>query len=691
MSIRYPAPTVHRCLRPAAIAVLIALSATPAGAQATAAEGRLIYPAIFFTPFSPANALEIVRRVPGFVLEDVDEEVRGFSQAAGNVVINGQRPSAKSDTIDVILSRIPANRVLRVEVGSGDRFGSDYSSKAQVLNLILSDAGGIAGTVEASARRDFTGRLFPAGSASALIRHGRSTFNLSASLTSEQSSDEGPDVITVQPDGTLRERREKVNRIREPYATLSGSWSFDGGANRLAHLNARYSSSRFSLDQTNNVFPIGGPARDDSLTQRYRRRDFEIGGDVTRPLAGGALKLVGLITRQRRDNDDVVLLRAGGARLGGSEQQLADRSEESLARLVWNRPDLGGWSVELGAEAALNRLDSDVGLFGVAADGTRNRIDLPIDQAVVKEKRGELFVNAGRPLSPRLRLDLGLTYEMSRLTVRGDARAERSLSFLKPKAILDWRPQGSWHAQLSLSRTVAQLQFEDFISTATLSSEQVNGGNAYLVPQRAWEVLATIERPILGDGLIKLELGHNRISLLQDRVPTPEGFDAPGNLGKAVQWIARAKIDAPLRRIGIEGGRLTLFGSYAGNRVVDPYTRQKRPFSGDSAFAYQAEFRQDLGRMAWGVSLDGFTHFTTFRRNELDRYAEQPTVDAFVEYRPSARTTMNLTLGNLFQARISRNRSFFTPDRTSPEPNLREVRHRNRHVLPSLKIKHSFG
>ena len=76
-------------IRIAAIAGMAAISASPAVAQATDAQGRLVYPAVFFTPFSPANALEIVKRVPGFVLEEVDEEIRGFSQAAGNVVING--------------------------------------------------------------------------------------------------------------------------------------------------------------------------------------------------------------------------------------------------------------------------------------------------------------------------------------------------------------------------------------------------------------------------------------------------------------------------------------------------------------------------------------------------------------------------------------------------------------------------
>jgi len=239
---------------------------------------------------------------------------------------------------------------------------------------------------------------------------------------------------------------------------------------------------------------------------------------------------------------------------------------------------------------------------------------------------------------------------------------------------------------------VSQLQFEDFISSATLSSEQVSGGNANLVPQRAWELLSTIERPILGDGLIKLELGYDRISKVEDRVPTPEGFDAPGNLGSGEQWIARAKIDAPLRRIGVKGGRLTLYGSYVGTSVEDPYTLERRPFSGNSAFYFEVNFRQDLGKFAWGVDMEGSTHSTNFRRNELDRFSQQlPFTSLFVEYRPSARTTVNLTLGNITQANSYRKRTFFTPDRTNPTPDLFELRHRNRHVFPSLKVKHSFG
>src|SRR4051812_1947608 len=68
-----------------------------AQAQSPGAGGRLVYEAAYFQQFAPSTALEIVDRVPGFTIAAVDQDIRGFAQAAGNVVINGQRPSSKSD------------------------------------------------------------------------------------------------------------------------------------------------------------------------------------------------------------------------------------------------------------------------------------------------------------------------------------------------------------------------------------------------------------------------------------------------------------------------------------------------------------------------------------------------------------------------------------------------------------------
>jgi hypothetical protein len=663
-----------------------------AGAQTAGAGGRTVYEAAYFATFAPSNALQIVERVPGFTLALGDQEVRGFGQAAGNVVINGQRPSSKADTLETILSRIPASRVARVEVGTGDLFGSEFAGKPQVLNLVLTSGGGLAGTATGSVARTWDGRISPSGSLSLLMRRGQSSFNASAAYGSRLNTEDGFDRVTALPSGEQLEYRVKENTIGDRTASASGSWELNAGENRTAHFNLRFARNWFDLVQTNDVTPASGPVRDDLLTQHYDRRDFEIGGDVTRPLLGGGLKLIGLATRRHRTAVDTSLNRIKGQVIGGFRQDLDNQRDETVLRLVWNRSNVRGWSVETGAEGVLNKLDSNVNLFQLNAGGGSTHIDLPVDQAVVKEYRGEAFVNAGRPLSKTFRMDLGLTYEASRLTVSGDADAERVLKFLKPKASFDWRPGDGWHAQFSIARTVAQLQFEDFISSAQLTTDQVSGGNADLVPQRAWEVLASLDRPILGDGLVKAEVGFNRISLVQDLIPTPEGFDAPGNLGNGTLFLFRTTVDAPLAGFGIKGGRLTVHTSYVKTSVEDPYTHERRRFSGNSEFVSDAGFRQDLGKFAWGFGLYANAPSIFYRRNEIDKpYSGNPYVTAFAEYRPTPKTSVTFSLDNLGDTPAYRDRTFFSPDRSNPKPSLLEHRYRNKHVVPSITVKHSFG
>jgi hypothetical protein len=266
------------------------------------------------------------------------------------------------------------------------------------------------------------------------------------------------------------------------------------------------------------------------------------------------------------------------------------------------------------------------------------------------------------------------------------------LKFLKPKASLDYRDKSGWHAQLSVARTVAQLNFDDFISSAELTNDRVNGGNADLLPQRAWEVLATLEQPILGDGVVKVQAGYNRVSLVQDRIPTPEGFDAPGNLGDGRVLILKSTIDAPLTKLGIKGGRLTVNSSLVDTSVEDPYTLRKRQFSGSSLYLADASFRQDLGKWAYGATFFFNTPTYFFRQDEIDRpFSDNPYVTAFVEYRPDPKTTFTFSLDNAFDSPAYRSRTFFTPDRRTPFPDEFEFRKRNKHIIPAIGIKHSFG
>ncbi len=677
---------------------------TEAPADAPAEASRTTaYPASFFAQYAPRNALDIARRVPGFNLDLGNTDVRGFGAAAGNVVINGARPSSKSESLETTLARIPASRVTRVEVGPGDVYGADYSSRSQVLNIIMSAEGGIDGNVTGSVRRLYTGRLVPDGSVSALIRRGASTVNLSAGFNHGLQHEEGTDTITDPATGEIFEFRRKFNNYHDFNPYVSGSWSLEQAQDKAIRLNARWSPGQFDLLQDNRVTVTGEGQRDDSLIQDYDNTVFELGGDVTRPLAGGAIKLVGLATRRRIDNADAYierdgLLTDGAVQVGGFEQtQRADR-DETIARLTWNRQNLFGLSFEVGAEGVLNTLDNTTELFVVEEDGTRTRIDLPVDSANVKEKRAEAFVNVGRNITPALRVDAGLRYEYSDLTVGGDASAERKLRFWKPSLTLDWKPGGGWHTQFSVKRTVAQLNFFDFVTVADLSGDRVNAGNQNLEPQRAWEFRFTADRPILGEGQAKLELGYYHISLLQDRVLVcdPEDldlcFDAPGNIGTGKHAFARLTLDAPLGRLWT-GLRVKFDGTVRRTRVEDPISGDMRNFSDFFPdWQWNVDVRRDAGPWSYGFSLSDRDRFTFFRTTEFDtNFNTQPYASAFVEYRPDTRTSITFDLDNAINTHGARDRLIYIPNRLNPDFVINEYRERNRHLNFGLTVKRSFG
>ena len=680
-----------------------------AAAQPTAKASRTtVYEGTFFEQYAPRTALDIVQRVPGFSLDlgatqtqQGSVDVRGFAGTAGNVVINGSRPSTKAETLDVTLSRIPAQQVIRVELGPGDLFGSDYAGKSQVLNVVLSQQSGIDGNVTASAKRWYTGYINTDLQGSALIRRGASTINLSAGTGRNRQQEEGTDDLRNVATGQLIEHRRKHNSYFNKDPFVSGAWALERGSDKSLHVNARWQPSRFDLFQSNRVSPVSGAQHDDNLIQTYRDPVIELGGDVTRPLADGALKIVALATRRKRTDVDQYIQRSGliennAPVNGGFRQSVRAQRNETLGRVSWTRSNLLGFSFEAGAEAAYNTLDDNVDLFAVDGSGQEQRIQLPIANALVKEKRGEVYVNLGRTLSPSVRIDGGINYEFSNLTVSGDAVADRTLKFLKPNLTLDWKPGGGWHTQFSIRRTVAQLNFYDFISIGDLSVQRVTGSNADLQPQRAWEYRASIDHPLLGDGLIKLDLGHDQVSMLQDQILITDifgnEFSGPGNLGTGTLNFATLTVDAPLNRIW-SGLRVKFTGTWQRTRVEDPISHQQRNWSGFwPNWQYDVSVRRDAGPLSYGLELFDNQKITFFRTDEFDSNMNRGAfMTAFIEYRPTPRLAINFSVDNALDTHAARDRLLFTPNRAHPTLIREEFRDRDRHPSFQLTLKQSFG
>jgi len=108
-----------------------------AAAPVLAAESQGIsaYPASFFADARPATAYDMVARLPGFSL-DTGTSARGFAGTAGNILVDGARPTAKTDDVSSILQRIPAAAVDHIDVIRGGAPGIDMQGQTVVANIV---------------------------------------------------------------------------------------------------------------------------------------------------------------------------------------------------------------------------------------------------------------------------------------------------------------------------------------------------------------------------------------------------------------------------------------------------------------------------------------------------------------------------------------------------------------------------
>ncbi len=126
-----------------------------------------------------------------------------------------------------------------------------------------------------------------------------------------------------------------------------------------------------------------------------------------------------------------------------------------------------------------------------------------------------------------------------------------------------------------IERTVSQLEFRDFASQASLDAGTINGGNAELRPENAWEFEGGIEKRFWGSGAILLSYTYSMVSDVVDLVPVGQ-FDAPGNLGDGTREKIAFGLSLPLERMGLSGTLLRFNGDWNWSKVDDPVTHESR-------------------------------------------------------------------------------------------------------------------
>ncbi len=631
--------------------------------------GRVVYEPGFFARYTPSTAYDMVSRVPGFTIDEGSDR-RGLSGAAGNVLIDGEPPSSKSDTPQSILARIPADQVLRIELLRGA--SGEAGVQTTLVNVVRAPSAG-SGVWEAEAEYNIERERFaPRGSVSWSGRRGDFEYGVGISRFLQYRALDGVRRYSDSTGAPTGSRLESSPRsYRETVPTANAAFPMLGGRMRL---NAQWQRWAFESIQDIPFFDTSGAQLDaTSFFIFEREQSGELGMNFTRDFGPVGLEVVGLLNRAHYANDQILQERsAAGVFVGGSDQSTRQDKSESILRGV------GTWTIspqhrlQFGLEGAFNSLDQSLRLAVDAGTGPVG-LALPSANVLVEEQRNEMFLtHLWRP-ADGWSLETTLAQESSTLTQTGDVDLETELTYFKPSIQLT-RTLGRNQLRLRYYRDVDQLDFGDFVSAAQLADSLVGGGNPNLRPETSWRIEAGADFRFGADGALGLTLFHYDIEDASDVVPVtvdPPGpdpaitFDAPGNIGDGERYGIEVSLSLPLTFL-LPGARLTMEGEFQRGEVTDPVTLRPRTISELFESDVEAEFRQDLPshHFAWGIAYYDPSQFIVFRGNETDTQEEGPFVDIYAETTALRGLKLKITAANITDAEILRDRHFYTPDRT---------------------------
>ncbi|MBC6982210.1 TonB-dependent siderophore receptor [Caulobacter sp. 17J80-11] len=664
----------------------------PAAGQ-DAAQGVIAYPPSFFAEAQPNTAMDMIARLPGFTFNGGDN-VRGFGGAAGNVLIDGERPASKTDNLESIIRRIPASQVERIELIRGAAPGIDMQGQTVLVNVVRKKAGGVTGLIGVSNTLLEDGRDHLALRLESTRRWDDKTLEGSFVVAEfvDDGAGDGPRVRT-DADGNvlLQSYPDTEGDGWQAVGTAAFETPLAGGKLRTNVMVLREGFFYDSIDR----LPYGDEVQHDVQDKLLG----EFGVRYSRNLGPRtSIEAVGL--QQIRDINYVSDFN------DGSQQRFElDRlSGESVVRGVLRFKQSDTLSYEAGGEVAYNWQESETGF---SIDGTD--IPLPAADVRVTEKRAEVFGTGTWRPSPKLTLEAGLRVETSTISSEGDVELEKTLVFPKPRAVATWSPNDKNQLRFRVERQVDQLNFNDFVANANLATSGITVANPDIEPGQAWVVEAAYERRFWKDGAVTVTLRHAELSDVVDRVPVevlgPDGpdadsdpdvvdvFDAPGNIGKGKNDEVALSVNLPLDRLGVKGGLLRGEGTWRVSEVTDPTIGAGRRISGQHPFDGEFHFSQDVTKWktTWGVDVFNSWREEYFKLDRIETFDLGTWGVLYAEYKPRTDLSIRVELDNFGRRPFTQTQEVWNGPRDTAALDYRDRRDLKFGHLFYIRVRKTLG
>ncbi|NNE38172.1 MAG: hypothetical protein HKN08_07690 [Gammaproteobacteria bacterium] len=657
------------------------------GLQTFASEHEIVsdtdtvhYPASFFDRYQPNTALDMVRQVPGFELDDGDG-TRGMASSGGNLLINSRRPSAKQDLPSAVLARIPASQVETIELIRGQAQGIDFQGQSVLANVYLRMD--IPATVrwELWGQHNKSAPFKVGGNVSMSDRWGDFDINVGLDAERDTSGWKGTEsefdgngmLLEVGPHNST-EKGIRLNSLSFNVSTWMGE--------NFIRFNSRLTVNDTSYFRPNGRVAVapGGRTTDEIINLDSQNLEYELGADVERAitdnLVGNFIVLYNnddsdsLSTQDVTDENDVQIL--------FREADTRTISQEQITRLEFDWSRFESHAIQFNAERAYNVLDRDFVQTDDRGPGPV-LIDVPGANSKVKEVRYDFLLQDTWSVGI-VDLDFGLGAETSRLSQTGDSDLSRDFFFIKPFTVMSYSHVNNSQTRLRFAREVAQLDLDDFVSATVFEDDDFALGNPNIRPETTWVAEVSHEQRFGRETVITVTAFHHWITDVLDLLPLSPDFEAPGNIGDGRRWGITTEGTVPLQGLGLPGAKLDMKLILQDSVVTDPVTGERRRFSGDGGGApyrtlevlnnnmswrYRVDYRQDFeeARVAWGLTYADRSNRPLFKVNELDVHSEGPAGTFFIETTRWFGVKINLLWENLFNFKRNRERTRFTGER----------------------------
>lgn len=678
-------------------AVLACAMSFPALAQETAQgtaatpDGESKFEAAFFAPYNPVTAADMVARVPGFELKDGDDR-RGFSGSAGNLLINGERPSSKTVPSE-LLKRVPASDVIRIELLSGSNAAVDVRGQSQLVNVVVKQATRQASptTYILGARHiQYSNRVGWIAQASRTISLSpKAELALDLQIPNLLGMGDSSDVIT-DGSGVVTGTRRQLGRPTNVGITGSAGLRWRPTTADSVNLNVQLAPTWNGTENTQREYTTSGALRSELLGDTDYKNNYtaELGGDWEHRFSPNfSTKLVGLFSQGTVDQFDTFQQFTAPATNNLRKQ---DRSTENGERILrgevkWTLSD--AHTLEFGGEGAFNFRETSLTITNSLNGAPAVPVPLAVANALVEEVRGEAFITDIWTVTPQLTLETGFNFEVSTIEQTGDQQQKRDFEYPKPRFVATYVVNPKNTVRASILKDVAQLDFAEFSSSVDFVNTSSIVGNPDLVPEQAWKARLEWEARIGARGALTLAAFADEVEDVRELVEitttdsggNPVKVDAFGNAGDGTRRGVELRATMPLAFVGLPTAELRVSGLWQQTEVTDPITGEKRSFSvgperqgtpsgapvlnaGNKDWAYLINFRQNMPSIAssWGFNIVKWSDRQEYRRAETYSYNRpDPRIDLYFETTAIKPVTLRLYTNNIIPSSEERVRTFW--------------------------------